>query len=190
MTGGRVLCGMPMTIETVMDVKRQEKPYYGELGGVTFTGGEPMAQKEFVTALADACRAEGIHTAIETSMIFYDEAVLSQMDLIMADLKIWDCGLHRRYTGVDNEVIKENLQKADDLGVPIVLRTPVIPEISQQIPEIAAFARGLQNVYRYELLPYHPLGDIKRLALNQELPTFTTPTKEMMKEWNQYAFLR
>ena len=188
--GARVLCGQEMSVSQVLSAIAQDRSYYSSQGGVTFSGGEPMAQKAFLSELVDACRAEGLHTAIETSMAVFDEAVLSKMDLIMADLKIWDSELHREYTGWGNEQIKENLKKANALGIPILLRTPVIPGINQEIEKIAVFAQSLCNVYCYELLPYHPLGQSKRKALGLPEVSFRIPTKEEMKEWNQYAFLR
>ena len=189
-SGARVICGKNMTVAELMAALEEDRPYYGAQGGVTFSGGEPMAQKAFLAEAADACHAAGIHTAIETSMLLYDEAVLRRMDLIMADLKIWDSELHRTYTGVPNEQIKENLRRADALGIPMILRTPVIPEIDQDIPKIASFAAELRSVRQYELLPYHPLGDAKRAAMGQQAAPFTVPSKEKMKEWNMYAFVR
>jgi len=188
--GARVLCGQEMTVEEVMTVLRQDKPYYGAKGGVTFSGGEAMAQREFLGELADACRKENIRNAMETSLIYFDEAVLSKMDLVMADLKIWDECAHRTYTGVSNKPILENFKKLDALNIPIIVRTPVIPGIEQGIDRIAEFIRGLRNVIQYELLPYHPLGQSKRKALGFPEDPFRVPTKEEMKELEQYAFLR
>ena len=78
----------------------------------------------------------------------------------------------------------------DKLGVPIIARTPVIPEIDQGIPEISEFLLGLNNVIKYELLPYHPLGESKRVALGLDPLEFSVPTKEYMKELSQYVFIR
>ena len=75
-TGARQLCGQDMTVEQVMAPILADKPYYGAEGGVTLSGGEPQCQPEFLNALVDACRAEGIHTAIETSMAVYHPEIL------------------------------------------------------------------------------------------------------------------
>lgn len=189
-SGARVICGKEMTPAQLLEEIKRDQPYFGAEGGVTFSGGEPFAQKQFLAEIADACHGAGIRTAVETSMLLFDEAVLRKMDLIMADLKIWDDALHRQYTGVSNQAIKEHLKKADALGIPMILRTPVIPQIDQGIPCIAEFVRSLKNARQYELLPYHPLGDTKRQALGQDAPPFTVPTLEFMKEVNRYAFLR
>ena len=159
-------------------------------GGVTFSGGEPLLQKEFLLEIIGKCKAEGVNAAVETSLFIYDEAVFRSLDLVMADLKIWDNETHRQYTGVPSDVIKENFSRLNRLGVPIIARTPVIPEIEQGIPEISEFLSGLKSVIKYELLPYHPLGESKRVALGLEPSEFTVPTKEHMKELSQYVFIR
>lgn len=189
-SGARVKCGKEMTTEDIMKVIRQDRPYFGSEGGVTVSGGEPMAQKEALSDLIEACHAEGIRTAVETSLLLWDEKVLSKLDLILADLKIWDDETHRRFTGVTNRTILEHWKAADELGIPMIMHTPVIPEVDQGIPEISAFARSLKNVRKYELLPYHPLGNTKRQALGQQEPAFTVPDHDLMKELNQYAFIR
>ncbi len=189
-SGAKVICGKEMTVQQVLGEVLQDKAYYGTEGGVTFSGGEAMAQPEFLSALIDACKAEGIHCALETSLLMYDEEIFRKLDLIMADLKIWDEGLHQQYTGVKNTRIKDNFRKLNKLGIPIIARTPVIPEIQQGVSEISAFLRSLENVTAYELLPYHPLGNGKREALGQKADGFTIPTPERMKELQTYVFLR
>ncbi len=189
-SGARVICGREMTAEEILAEILEDKPYYGADGGVTFSGGEPMAQKEIIRELIPLCRAERIGCAMETSLIYFDEEIFKSLDFIMADLKIFDSEIHKKYTGVGNEKIKENFKKLDTLGIPIIVRTPIIPEIEQGISEISNFAHSMKNAERYELLPYHPLGNAKRQALGQSVPCFTVPTKEFMKEVNRYAFIR
>jgi pyruvate formate lyase activating enzyme len=108
----------------------------------------------------------------------------------MADLKIWDSDLHLKYTGVRNEQIKENFKRLNELGIPIIARTPIIPEIEQGVEEISAFLLDMENVIRYELLPYHPLGIEKGRALGKECARFCVPDREKMEELNKYAFVR
>ena len=182
-TGARVVCGREMTSDELLAEILLDKAYYGSEGGVTFSGGEPLLQKEFLLEIIGKCKAEGVNVAVETSLFIYDEAVFRSLDLVMADLKIWDGDTHKRYTGVSVERIKENFSRLDKLGVPIIARTPVIPEISE-------FLRGLGNVIKYELLPYHPLGESKRAALGLAPSEFTVPTKEFMKEQSKYVFIR
>ena len=189
-SGARVVCGKEMTVDEVVKEILLDKDYYGEEGGVTFSGGEPLAQREFLNELIDACKKEGIHVAIETSLIYYDAEIFNKIDLCMADLKIWDNELHKKYTGVENVRIKENFQRLEMFGVPVIGRTPVIPEIEQEIEKISAFLKNINNVRKYELLPYHPLGGSKREALGIKADEFTIPSREYMEELEKYVFVR
>lgn len=189
-SGAKVVCGSQMTVQELLEQILLDRDYYGADGGVTFSGGEPMAQKAFLKEILSACKENGIHCAIETSLIIYDEETLSEMDYIMADLKIWDSKLHKTYTGVENTKIKENFIRLNGLGIPIEARTPVIPEIRQDIAEISEFLKKLENVKQYKLLPYHPLGGSKRQALGLMPDGFTVPSAEYMEGLNKYEFLR
>ena len=189
-SGAKAICGKEMTVDEVMEQILLDRDYYGATGGVTFSGGEPLAQKAFLKAIMTACKTAGIHVAIESSLIYFDEEIFSQADYVMADLKIWDSTIHKQYTGVENVRIKEHFRQLNKLGVPVEIRTPVIAQIDQGIAEISAFAKSLSNVVRYTLLPYHPLGNAKRSALGLPEDGFTVPTNETMKELEQYVFLR
>ena len=105
--GAKVVCGKEMTVDEVMKEILLDEDYYGNDGGVTFSGGEPFAQREFLNAIIDKCNEYGISCAIETSMIFFDEDILKKLDLVMADLKIWSDELHFIHTGVGNKKIIE-----------------------------------------------------------------------------------
>lgn len=189
-SGARVICGKEMSVEEVVKEVLLDKDYYGEEGGVTFSGGEPFFQRDFLSALIDACKEKEIHCAVETSLIYFDKEIFQKLDLCMADLKIWDNALHKKYTGVENTKIKEHFQKLNEVGIPVIARTPVIPEISQGIEEISVFLKQFDHVRKYELLPYHPLGGAKREALGIEADGFTIPSVEYMKELEKYVFIR
>lgn len=189
-SGARVICGRDMTADEVLSQVILDIPYYSDGGGVTFSGGEPLMQKDFLGECIEKCKKAGIGCAIETSLIYFDEDIFRSLDFVMADLKIWNSTLHKEYTGVPNEIIKENFRRLDDLGIPIIARTPVIPEIDQEIDKISEFFRSFNNVVKYELLPYHPLGSAKAAALGIGHIQFTTPSKEIMEELNKYAYIR
>ena len=189
-TGARVVCGKEMTAHEVMEEIKSDIPYYINGGGVTISGGEPLAQKNFTKELITLCRQKGINCAIETSLIYYDEEIFKNLDFIMADIKIWDNELHKEYTGVSNNAIKGNFIKLNRLDIPIIARTPVIPDINQEFDKISGFLKKLENVRQYELLPYHPLGQTKSKALGAKITQFTVPSKEYMKELEKYAFIR
>lgn len=179
-SGARVVCGREMTAQQILDEVRYDAPYYGNDGGVTFSGGEPMAQKDFLKEAIALCRADGIGCDIETSLIYFDEEIFNSLDVVMADLKIWDSDIHKEYTGVSNGDIIKNFRRLDLLGVPVIARTPVIPEIEQEIDKISAFLKTLNNVKQYELLPYHPLGVSKQAALGIKTQRFSIPDKDYM----------
>ena len=208
--GARVVCGREYTVEELLVDILLDRDYYGKDGGVTFSGGEPLAQREFLSKMIDVCREEGIHCAVETSLIYYDEEIFRKLDLVMTDLKIWDADIHEKYTGVSNVIIKAHLKKLNTMNIPIIVRTPVIPEIEQRIEQISEFLKGLENIKQYELLPYHPLGESKAVALkagrklvketsdkraiNREISgcfkNFTIPDRPYMKELEKYVFIR
>lgn len=189
-SGAKVVCGKEMTAQEILKEILADKAYYGNDGGVTFSGGEPLAQRQVLDECINLAKENGIGCAVETSLIYFDEDIFTKLDLVMADLKIWDDVLHKEYTGVSNKVILENFKKLDELGIPIIARTPVIPEIEQGIDKISQFLKGLKNVKQYELLPYHPLGEAKRTAMGLEKKQFSVPSKEYMKELEQYVFIR
>lgn len=188
--GARVVCGREMTVHDILREVKLDLPYYSGGGGVTFSGGEPLMQRDFLREAINSCKGAGIGCAVETSLVYFDDEIFESLDFVMADFKIWNSEIHRQHTGIPNETIKENFRNLESLGVPIIARTPVIPEIDQGIPEISAFLAGLGNVIKYELLPYHPLGLTKAKALGIQMTEFTTPDDKLMKELNEYAFIR
>lgn len=191
-SGARVKCGRRMLPEDVMNEVLEDREYYGENGGVTVSGGEPLAHREFTLQLLRLAGKNGISRGLETSMYRYDGEILGEVDYLMADIKIFDTGLHRQYTGTGNEDILGNIEKADGLGIPIEIRTPVIPGVNdtaENIMSTADFLRKLKNIRKYVLLPYHPLGVTKAKALGREVSVFETPSGEKMEELRKYAQL-
>lgn len=190
-SGAKVVCGREMTAEEIFSQIILDKPYYGKDGGVTFSGGEALTYPEMLKSLIALCKKEGINTAVETSLYVYDEDILKSLDLVMADLKIWDDEEHKKYTGVSNAVIKGNFKKLDKLGVPFVVRTPLIPGITDSIENIKSirnFVKDFKNIKNYELLPYNPLGNSKLEALGKTSVKFSSEEKTV-KEFIQYAKL-
>jgi len=157
-----------MTVDQIMDVVRRDTVYYrNSRGGVTFSGGEALAQPEFLTACLERCRQEGIHTAVDTSgfakgSVF--ERILPHTDLFLYDLKQMDSRKHEEMTGVGNEVILENLKRIDGRGKPIWVRVPLIPGYNDSVENlmrIAEFSKTLTNVEQISLLPYNGAAGAK-----------------------------
>lgn len=189
--GARINCGKYMTSEVVFREIRDGVSYFGTQGGVTFAGGEPLAQPKFLAECIEYCKEAGIRIAIETSLTSYIPELLREMQIVIVDFKIWDEDEHRKWTGISNRNIKANLQVLDTLEVPIIVRTPVIPGVTADEKNIAAisqFVAELKNVIQYKPFPYLPQGDVTRAALGEKFPSFPVPDATVMKELSKYAF--
>jgi pyruvate formate lyase activating enzyme len=145
-----------------------DKPYFDRSGGgVTFSGGEPFMQAEFLSLAAALLKERGIRTAVETNLSIPLEGMENResgIDYFMADLKMMDSAKHKKWTGAGNEGIIENILTLDRSGIPFEIRTPVIKGINDdpgEIKEIALFIKDLKNIRDYTLIPYHPLGLVK-----------------------------
>lgn len=185
--------GTKMTVDEVMEEIRKDSVFYHSTagGGVTFSGGEPFLQSEFLKELCMNCRKEGISTAVETCG-YADfekiEPVLPYLDYIFFDVKHWDSEVHKRLTGQGNEKILENLKRIDTYGIPITVRTPVVPgynDNADTIRAIAEFCGELHSLKEYELLAYHELGISKYRNLEREylLEEVKTPGAEQMERY-------
>ncbi|MBQ8371601.1 MAG: glycyl-radical enzyme activating protein [Clostridia bacterium] len=143
---------------------------FGREGGITFSGGEPLLQADGILSMLDGV---DIHTAIETSGYADEEVfcrVIERMDLVMLDLKLADDGTHRRYTGVSNEKILRNLDNLRHSGKPFILRTPMIPNITDTEENLSALSK-IVGSDPWERLPYNKLTPAKyeRLGLDFSL---------------------
>ena len=157
-----------MTVAQTLAEILQDRIFYDESGGgLTLSGGEPLQQFAFVHGLLVACRAEGVHTALDTcGFARRDEllAVASVTGLFLYDIKLMDDRRHRQYTGASNQLILENLQALNAVHDNIWVRVPVIPGINDDdanLQATAAFVATLSGVRRVTLLPYHGHGTHK-----------------------------
>jgi glycyl-radical enzyme activating protein/glucokinase-like ROK family protein len=169
--------GVRRTAGDVLDEVLRDRPFYSGNGGMTLTGGEPTAQPNFAEALLRLAKKKGISTALETCghtrwKIF--ERLLPHLDLVLFDLKHLDPEVHRRWTGMDNEVILSNLLHMAEIDVPVTVRVPLIPGFnadSESISAIARYVAGLPALQkRVSLLPYHSLGRPKYASLGRPYP--------------------
>lgn len=175
--GALVLCGQSMDTEEVMREILQDKAYYETSGGgVTISGGEVLCQKTFAGEILSACRNEGIATAVETNLSLpFDEIkdFLLQLDLVMCDLKLWEEKAHVEHTGISNRQILKNIRRLDETGMPFLVRTPLIPGVTdnpENIASIAAFLAPFSHLQYYELLNFNPLGAAKYQELHRYNP--------------------
>jgi len=192
----RKMVGKRVTVNEVMrEIEKDILFYRNSGGGVTFGGGEPLLQSDFVKAVSIECEKKGIDVAIETCG-YYPwgnlEKVIEHVNLIMFDLKHMDSDLHSKLCGYPNDLILSNLTRlcelvdSHSLDLQIIVRIPVIPGLndSKNISNTAKFISSLGNaVTRVELLPYHQLGIKKyeRLGIKYDLKEVNVPTDEYMK---------
>lgn len=167
------LCGEERTAADILETVVKDIPFYEQSGGgVTLSGGEPLLQYEFVLQLLKGAKERGIHTALETSGFTTKglEEINVYNDLWLYDIKVFSEELHKKYTGVSNKIILENLYHLDNLGAKIILRCPIIPDINMNefhFGAIANLVQKLKNVQEIHLEPYHPLGISKAKQLNK-----------------------
>ncbi|NMB40620.1 MAG: glycyl-radical enzyme activating protein [Firmicutes bacterium] len=173
-----VVWGETMTVSEAVREVLKDREFYGSKGGVTISGGEPLAQWEFTLEVMKACKKAGIHTCIEST--FYGpwnviEQILEYADYIYTDIKHMDSDKHKEYIGAGNELILENLTRISKMGIPYVIRMPVIPyhnDSPENARATAAFivdAMG-NTVRQVQLLAFHEYGRVKYDTLGLKYP--------------------
>jgi pyruvate formate lyase activating enzyme len=161
----RAIVGTEVSVDEAMSEIVKDAVFYRQSGGgVTFSGGEPFSQPEFLLGMLEACKAEDIHTAVDTSghaapELFGRAAGL--VDLYLYDIKTLDDVRHRDFTGVSNSLILENLKRLAGHRTRVVVRVPVIPAVNDDLAgmqRIGEFVGGLGGIDEIHLLPYHSSG--------------------------------
>ena len=183
----REICGKEYSVADVLnDILKDKSLYEASGGGVTFSGGECMLQIDFLVEILKECKRNGIHTAVDTAGHVPFESfqkLLPYTDLLLYDVKCYDSEKHKRYTGVGNELILENLRKLLISQKRIWIRIPIIPDVNDTVEEMQAIRQFLDNCghpEKIELLPYHSMGDHKYAALDKTAHRFSVPNKEQL----------
>jgi len=173
-TGALELCGKTMTIQQILDTVEKDRAFYGKNGGITLSGGEPLAHGMAAVELLKAARERGLTTAVETCGQV-DPTVLTAaapyVDTFLWDIKDTDPARHKRCTGSSNELILKNLLLINDLKAKIRLRCLLISGINTDDAHyagIAKLAAVLRNTDGVEFLSYHPYGGSKNTFLGNE----------------------
>jgi pyruvate formate lyase activating enzyme len=185
-----------MTVEEVMDEIKRDIPFYRRSGGgVTFSGGEPFFQFDFFRNVLEECCAVGVNTAIETTgytTLHHFQYAMEHLDFVFMDIKHMDAAMHKKLTGVSNEVILNNLRSLRMNSKKITIRIPVVPACNDAVENIEAtahFIATIEAVKKLELLPYHNLGETKYASLGRtySLHGVDSPDQEMMRRLQQAA---
>lgn len=186
--------GSWMTVEECMVEIRKDRDFYEKSGGgVTVSGGEPLLQSEMVEQLFDECHREGFSTCLEST--FYVDwgkakGVLKETDLVISDIKHMDSQLHKRYTGVENERILDNLVRLSEENRELILRIPVIPGVNDDMDNISATAdfiltRLHGKVRTLQLLSFMRLGEEKYRSIG--IPYKMADVKINRKEFQKHV---
>jgi pyruvate formate lyase activating enzyme len=185
--------GTPYDVEDILSILAKERVFFEKSGGgVTFSGGEPLMQPQFLLEALMACKKAGYHTAVDTSGHYPSSRlrkIIPYTDLFLYDIKHPDGTSHEMYTGVTNDLIMKNLKIILEGGKDIMLRIPVIPGINDGADQLAGFIEIIRscrsgNVRMINLLPYHRIGSSKYLKFNRpnRMEGYKQPTESRMKE--------
>jgi len=167
---GRIVSAM----ELLHDLEKDVIFYDSSKGGITISGGEPLAQCEFTLELLQLCKKKEIHTAVDTSGYGSTsclEKISQYTDLFLYDIKLIDKERHEQHTGVSNEIILQNLRLLSSLCKRIWIRIPIIPGINDDEENIAATAsliRSINGIEQVNLLPFHNTASEKYARLNKD----------------------
>lgn len=193
--GALRLFGREVSLQDICDEIKKDVLYYRNSGGgITASGGEPLNQPELVAAIFKRAQEMGLHTTLDTSgysTVSALETVLQYTDLVLFDLKIMDPGAHLAYLGVPNGPILRNARIIVEKGIPMIIRVPLIPTLTdteENIREIARFVKELDPGLTVNLLPYHRLGVNKYRMLDREyqLSELRPIPEERLKEIVDY----
>jgi len=172
------------TVEEVVEIIKKDVVFFDESGGgATFSGGEPLVQISFLQEILEKCKKKSIFTTVDTSGYAPTESfknIYRHTDLFLYDLKLFDDELHKKYTGVSNELIKNNVEFLDSVNSNIIIRIPLIPNITDtenNLSSIANYLVKLNNIDRIDLLPYNKLAEDKYRRLNQKSQLGTLETQ-------------
>ena len=186
------ISGHPMSVAEIMNEIEKERVFFDQSGGgVTFSGGEPLLQSKFLIELLDECSKRGIHTAVDTAGLANTEIILDvakRTDLFLYDLKMMDSERHRKWVGVPNEKILENLKAVSATGVKIIIRIPLIGGVNDDAENMEATARFVAELSGEKklvnLLPYHKIAQTKyqKLGRPEDFQLLEEPTKEAQQQ--------
>lgn len=188
-SGARELVGRRVTVDKLFTDIERDRPFYDQSGGgVTFSGGEPLMQPNFLLQILKKCSETDIHIALDTSGYVpwrTLEKTVPLVNLYLYDLKILDDAQHRKYTGVSNRLILKNLSRLSELDAKVIIRIPLIPGINDDEASVRRFAiylSGFPKTPEVEILPYHDIAEAKYESLGKiyRFPGVKPPTHDRL----------
>lgn len=188
--------GTEMTGQELVSKIARFKTYFGDRGGATFSGGEPLLQSKFLESMIPLLEKEGIGYIIDTSgavpLTPSVQSVLRHSDEVLLDLKFWDEAAYLRYTGHSMKPVLQTLSFLEELSKPTVFRTVVVPGINDRediLRQYVSYVSRLHCVKRYELLPFHTMGFFKYEKLGIANPLKSTPalSEERLDQLQKYV---
>jgi glycyl-radical enzyme activating protein len=175
--GALKIIGQSMSVASVMDEVMRDADYYRRSGGgLTLSGGEPLAQFEFARALLLAAKAQGLHACLDTSGLAHRRAfaaVADDVDLFLYDYKATDPNQHKALTGASNRLILGNLEYLYNRGAQIVLRCPLVPGVNDSpdhLAGIASLSARYPHLAGVEIMAYHAMGRDKAARIGYDNP--------------------
>ncbi len=191
--------GQSYTADELLEKALRYRRYWGEKGGITVSGGEPLLQIDFLIEFFKKAKAQNVHTVIDTAgnpftreEPFFGkfQELMAVTDLILLDVKEIDDKKHKNLTGVTNSNILDMAKYLSEIGKPVWIRHVLVPSHSdndEDLKELSAFLKTLHNIQRVEVLPYHTMGIFKweELGLKYPLEGILPPTNERMENARQ-----
>ncbi len=182
-SGGREIIGRKVSVDLLMAELLRDMPFYEQSGGgVTFTGGEPLFQSQFLREALVECKKHRLHTAVDTSgqaTWSSFQGILPLVDLFLYDIKHMDAKQHIQYTSISNRKILDNLSRLAREKTTIIVRLPLIPGVNDDelnLELTASYLAALPHLQGVELMPYHAIGMAKYQALGMDYKMEDTPT--------------
>mgnify|MGYP004500534043 FL=1 len=190
------MCGNQMTTDELLKKIISNKPYYKRNnGGVTFSGGEPLLQKDFLLAILPKLKEAGIHVALDTSGVGigdYDK-VLTYTDLVILDIKHTNTSGYEHLTGYKMDEVENFIKHLNNSHCEVWLRQVIVPGLTDQkayIDSLKAYIKKINNVTKVEFLPFHHLGFSKYIDLNIPNPLLDTPEMDKDACEKLYAYFK
>lgn len=191
--------GTPFTAQELLDKALDYREYWGENGGITVSGGEPLIHIDFLVEFFKLAKEQGVHTALDTcgQPFTHDDPWYSRFDelmkytdLVLMDIKHINSDFHRKYTGHPNESILAMAKDLSDRGIPMWIRHVLVPgrsDFDEDLQKLSDFIDQLESVDKVEVLPYHKLGVYKyeELGIPYKLMDTESPSQERVDNANR-----